>query len=73
MAGLVSDEILEAIAVVGPRGEIASQLQKRLDGIANGVALTHNRSPDPGHWSDIVADLRRLASSGQRKSAPARD
>ena len=69
MAGLISDEILETIAVVGPRGTIANQLHKRLDGIANGVALTHNRAPDPIHWADIVADLRRLTSSGQGESA----
>ena len=58
MAGLMSDEILESIAVVGPRGEIASKLRERLDGIANGVSLTHNRAPDPAHWADVVADLK---------------
>jgi probable F420-dependent oxidoreductase len=58
MAGLISDEILEAIAVVGPRGEIAAKLHARLEGIANGVSLTHNRAPDPDHWADVVADLK---------------
>jgi probable F420-dependent oxidoreductase len=58
MTDLVSDELLEAIAVVGPRAEIAGKLQARLEGIADGVALTHNRAPDPGHWADVVAALK---------------
>ena len=38
-------------------GEIASKLHARLDGIADGVSLTHNRAPDPSHWADIVREL----------------
>jgi probable F420-dependent oxidoreductase len=59
MTGLVSDEVLEAIAVVGPRAEIAAKLRARLAGISDAVSLTHNRAPDPGHWADVVAELRR--------------
>ena len=59
MTGLVSDEILEAIAVVGPRREIAARLRARLAGIADAVSLTHNRAPDPEHWADVVGDLKR--------------
>ena len=59
MTGLVSDEILETIAVVGPRETIAAKLRERLDGIADGVSLTHNRSPHPEFWDDIVAELQR--------------
>ena len=58
MTGLVSDEVLEAIAVVGARGEIAGKLRARLDGIADAVSLTHNRAPDPECWADVVADLK---------------
>ena len=58
MTGLISDEILETIAVVGPRREIARRLRERLAGIADGVSLTHNRAPDPEHWADVVAELR---------------
>jgi alkanesulfonate monooxygenase SsuD/methylene tetrahydromethanopterin reductase-like flavin-dependent oxidoreductase (luciferase family) len=58
MAEQISDEVLEAIAVVGAREEIADKLRARLDGIADGVSLTHNRAPDPHHWADVVADLR---------------
>ena len=58
MAGLIDDEILETIAVVGPRGEIAGKLRERLRGIADGISLTHNRAPDPQHWADVVAQLQ---------------
>jgi probable F420-dependent oxidoreductase len=59
MTGLISDEILEAIAVVGERHEIADKLTARLEGIADSVSLTHNRYPDPAYWADIVQQLRR--------------
>ncbi len=59
MPALVSDEVLETIAVVGPRERIAPLLEARLAGFADAVSLTHNRFPDPDHWSDIVAALRR--------------
>jgi len=59
MTGLIGDEILEAIAVVGPRREIAPRLRARLAGVADAVSLTHNRAPDPEHWADVVAQLAR--------------
>lgn len=59
MTHLISDEILEAIAVVGERKEIAAKLTQRLDGIADSVSLTHNRYPDPTYWADIVKDLKQ--------------
>lgn len=59
MTELIGDDILEAIAVVGPRREIAARLRARLAGIADAVSLTHNRAPDPAQWSDVVADLKR--------------
>jgi len=61
MAALVTDEILEAVAVVGPRAAIAPALRARLEGIADGVSLTHNRRPDPAHWADVVKALRAPA------------
>ncbi|MBK6289319.1 MAG: TIGR03617 family F420-dependent LLM class oxidoreductase [Pseudomonadales bacterium] len=63
MTGLINDEILEAIAVVGRRDEIATKLTERLSGIADSVSLTHNRCPDPGYWADIVQELRRIRST----------
>jgi probable F420-dependent oxidoreductase len=58
MAELIDDEILETLAVVGERHEIADKLEARLEGIADGVSLTHNRAPDPTSWADVVAELR---------------
>ncbi len=58
MTDCIDDEVLEAIAVVGPRDQIAGLLRARLAGIADGVSLTHNRSPDPAHWADVVAQLK---------------
>ncbi len=58
MTDLISDEILETIAVVGPREEIAQRIHERLDGIADGVSLTHNRAPDPSQWADIVPEIQ---------------
>lgn len=59
MAALIDDRILEEIAVVGPPHTIAGKLRARLEGIADGVSLTHNRCPDPGHWAGVVCELRR--------------
>jgi probable F420-dependent oxidoreductase len=61
MTELISDEILESIAVVGPRESIAKQLRERLKGIADSVSLTNNRAPDPSHWADVVSELKRGA------------
>jgi probable F420-dependent oxidoreductase len=58
MTDLVDDAVLEEIAVVGPRQAIAPALERRLDGIADAVSLTHNRAPDPELWADVVAQLR---------------
>jgi probable F420-dependent oxidoreductase len=67
MTALIDDEILETIAVVGPRAEIAGKLRERLAGIADGVSLTHNRAPDPAQWADVVADLKRAEARAASK------
>jgi probable F420-dependent oxidoreductase len=59
MTGLIEDDILETIAVVGERHEIADKLTARLEGIADSVSLTHNRYPDPAYWADVVARLKQ--------------
>ncbi len=61
MAALIDDDVLAAIAVVGERSEIAGKLRARLEGIADGVSLTHNRAPDPAQWADVVADFQASA------------
>jgi alkanesulfonate monooxygenase SsuD/methylene tetrahydromethanopterin reductase-like flavin-dependent oxidoreductase (luciferase family) len=60
MAALVPDDFVEAIAVVGPRREIAAKISARADGITDRVSLVNNRNPDPDLFADIVADLRAV-------------
>ena len=57
MAGLIDDELLAAIAVVGEPHEIAPLVRERLSGISDSVSLVNNRAPDPRHLADVVADL----------------
>jgi probable F420-dependent oxidoreductase len=58
MTACIDDELLDAVAVVRPRAEVAAALRERLGDLADGVSLTNNRAPDPTHWADVVADLR---------------
>jgi len=60
MAGLIDDAILNEIAVVGERHEIAGKLRERLAGIADSVGLTHNLCSDPTHWADVVRDFKNM-------------
>ena len=58
MSGLITDEMMQAIAVMRPRREVAAALRARLAQCADAVSLVNNRHPDPCHFGDIVADLR---------------
>jgi len=60
MTELVPDELVETIAVVGRRDEVASLVAERVDGLATAVSLECTRRPDPAHFADIVRDLRAL-------------
>jgi len=62
MNGLITDEMMQEIAVMRPRRQVASAVRERLTGISDSVSLVNNRNPDPGHFGDIVADLRALQS-----------
>lgn len=57
MAGLVDDELVETIAVVGEPDEIAPKIVERLAGISDSVSLVNNRAPDPLHFAEVVAGL----------------
>jgi probable F420-dependent oxidoreductase len=69
MTALVPDDVVEAIAVVGRRDEIASLVLERVSGIADAVSIECTRRPDPAHFADVVADLRARLADG---SAPGR-
>ena len=63
MADLIDDELLERICVVGSRREVAAAVAARTAGITDSVGLVNSRNPDPGHWADVVADLRSIESA----------
>jgi probable F420-dependent oxidoreductase len=58
MADLVTDEMVESIAVVGRRDEIAPQVRAKVAGVADTVSLECTRRPDPWHFGDIGRALR---------------
>ena len=57
------------MSVVFPGG----QLVQRLEGIADGVSLTHNRAPDPDHWADCPSTKSRHAYHGRTSDFDCRD
>jgi probable F420-dependent oxidoreductase len=57
MAGLVDDQLVETIAVVGEPHEIAPKIVERLAGVSDSVSLVNNRAPDPHHLAEVVAAL----------------
>ena len=58
MAGLIDDDLLEQIAIVGRRDEIAEKLRKRCEGFADRVSLVAPFAPDANLWSDVVAAIQ---------------
>jgi len=58
MSGLIPDDLLESIAVVGRRDEIAAGVTARVAGVADIVSLECTRLPDAAHFADIVAALK---------------
>jgi len=58
MAELIDDEFLETVCVVAEPTSIATAVKDRLEGISNSVSLVNNRSPDPRHFAEAVAELR---------------
>jgi probable F420-dependent oxidoreductase len=58
MAGLVDDELIETIAVVGEPHHIADEIRARLAGVSDSVSLVNNRAPDPEHLCEVVAALQ---------------
>jgi probable F420-dependent oxidoreductase len=58
MAGRIDDALLEEVAVVGRRSEIAAKLRARCAGFADRVSLVAPYTPDPALWEDVVRELR---------------
>ena len=64
MSALIPDDLMQAVAVMRPRREVAAVVLARLDGLVDAVSLVNSRHPDPGHFGDIVADLRARPTAG---------
>lgn len=62
MADRFPDELVDELAVVGPRDEIAERIVARVGDLTASIGLVNSRNPDPDHFADIVADLRRLTA-----------
>ncbi len=57
MAGLIEDDLLEAVAICAPIGEVASAFLDRFSGIADRVSLVAHWTKDPDLWDDVVRDI----------------
>ena len=60
MAGLIDDDLLESIAVVGTRDQIPGLLAERYGGLVDRLSLVAPFAPDEGLWSDIVKAAKAL-------------
>jgi probable F420-dependent oxidoreductase len=59
MTGLVSDEMLEEIAVCAPLDRVAEQVRRRYGDVAQRVSLVAHWSRDPEPWVAIMTELQR--------------
>jgi len=57
MAARIPDDLIERIAIVGRRDEIAVQIRERYGDLAQRVSLVAPFSPDSSDWADVVAAL----------------
>lgn len=60
MTALVPDELLDAVAVVCPRNEMAARIRARCEGVFDRVNLVARYTPDEKGWVDVVKELKRL-------------
>ncbi len=58
MAGLIDEDLLTKIAVVGAPDEIAPKLRARCEKFADRVSLIAPLAPDPESWQDVVRELK---------------
>jgi len=57
MTSLVSDEMLEAIAVCAPMDRVAERVRERCGHAADRVSLLAHWSGDPEPWADVAREL----------------
>ena len=64
MTELVSDEMLETIAICCPLDQVADRVRARCGAIADRVSLVAHWASDPEPWAEIARELGRARSSG---------
>ena len=64
MGKLITDEIMNEFAVVGPMNEIASRIRARIGEYADRVSFGVPYVGDADYWADVVADLRATDAHG---------
>ena len=64
MAALISDEVLDAVAIVAPPDEVAGAIEERYGTLLDRVALNAPYSVDPDMWAEIIADLQWSGEAG---------
>jgi probable F420-dependent oxidoreductase len=57
MTALVSDEMLEAVAICAPMGQVAARIRERCGNLADRVSLLAHWSRDPEPWADVAREL----------------
>lgn len=57
MNALISDELLEEVAVCAPIGEVAKTIRERCQGRTDRVSLVAHWTQDPDIWDDVIRDL----------------
>ncbi|HSC75865.1 MAG TPA: TIGR03617 family F420-dependent LLM class oxidoreductase [Pseudomonadales bacterium] len=60
MTALIPDELLDAVAVVCPRNEMAARIHARCNGVFDRVNLVARYTPDENGWADVVRELKFL-------------
>jgi hypothetical protein len=63
MGKRVTDDILQAFAVVGPMNEIAGKIRARIGEYADRVSFGVPYVGNPEYWTDVVAELRSPGAS----------
>lgn len=66
MPALIPDELCDAVAVMGPRDQVAGRLVDRIRAMGSSVdtiSLVNNRNPDPDDFADVVTEVRAALAS----------
>jgi probable F420-dependent oxidoreductase len=65
MVGLVDDEVLQAMCVVGSTSEVAGELVRRYGDVAQRIRFNRpGEVPPPDRFADLVAAVRHLSPAG---------